>query len=147
LQLVDDEELAIEAIKYALTIPSYLEFDDIIALPSFENLKTTNLGQLFEIFHTKQLLDFKTFIKTHKVLSENDLDESLLLLKIQVLTLADFAAKHLGKLLKFTEIAKVVEITTDDVEFLVIEAMRRGLMDAKIDQLTETVFIKYFIID
>lgn len=43
--------------------------------------------------------------------------------------------------MKFSEIAKLLDITEDDIDQWIIEASSNGIIDAKIDQLSETVII------
>lgn len=43
---------------------------------------------------------------------------------------------------KYSELAKLLNIKTDDVETWSIEAIASGIIDAKIDQLQEQIVIK-----
>jgi len=47
-----------------------------------------------------------------------------------------------GKLMKFVELASLLNIDEDDVEEWAIEAINNDIIDARIDQINETVVIK-----
>ena len=47
-----------------------------------------------------------------------------------------------NSVLSFGEISKLLNVTNDDVELWVVEAISFGLMDASIDQATSTVTVR-----
>jgi len=61
--------------------------------------------------------------------------------KIRLLTLNSLAKKQ--SILTYDHIAKSLEISEADVELYVIDATSSGILEARIDQLNQTILIRY----
>ena len=82
--------------------------------------------------------DYKKFLETHpNTLTEFKLDSTVLERKIKLLTLVDLGAK--SKIVTFEHISSSLDLSKIQVDGIVIEAMRHGLCQAKINEIDETV--------
>jgi translation initiation factor 3 subunit M len=106
--------------------------------------KYVSCYKLLEIYTKSGYTELKTFQsnKTHQTFLNNsgiNLDE--ITYKIRLLTLNSLAKKQ--SLISYDQIAKALEISEDDVEFYVIDATSSGILEARIDQLNQTIIIRY----
>jgi translation initiation factor 3 subunit M len=138
LKLTEHEDSAKKAISSALQLPFYLKFDDIKQLASVQKLSHSPLGQLLNIFAVGSLSEYKKFISSNQL----GLNNQELLKKIKLLTFVDYCGENVGKTLNFNEIANANSIQSDQVEFWIVQAIQSNLIDAKINELEQTVSLK-----
>ena len=110
------------------------------------------LCQLLDIVYGGNVIDCKSYIeKNNKYIELIDIKNDDLLRKMRLLTLLSIG--HKIKLISFEKLKKELLIETlNDIESIVIDAIKRKLIQAKIDHLNEQVIIKlcfilfYFIL-
>ncbi|KAJ3269940.1 hypothetical protein HDV01_000786 [Terramyces sp. JEL0728] len=135
-------ELATRGIKIALCSPSTFLFEELCQLSAVQALKPSLLFDLLDIFKQQTLKEYKAFIKSHpQILKENELNDQELIRKIRLLTFASYATKNISKEVTYESISKMIDVTVDQVEFWIIDCIRAGLLDARIDQLNQSVYI------
>ncbi|KAI6647264.1 hypothetical protein LOD99_12261 [Oopsacas minuta] len=135
------KELAIELICTVLNKPDEFYLDEYNRLPTIQEEKiinTPDLYQLFQIMLTYHYSDYKKFLDNHpNTLTDFKLDPVILENKIKLLTLVDLGAK--STIVSFDHIARSLDLTANQVDALVIEAVKFGLCQARIDEMAETV--------
>jgi len=137
--------LSLRALKVALTHPSHFDFQDLTELDSIQALRRSDpiYFELLELFTSETLDDFNDFKEQHSGwLGKEGLDEAALDRKMRLLTLCSLAASaHQSRSLKYSEIAKGLQIPDKDVEMWVIDVIRAGLVEGKLSQLNQTFLI------
>lgn len=143
-----DEEartLSLRALKSALLSPTHFDFQDLTALDSIQALRKSDptVFELLELFASEQLDDFQDFKEGNSsFLAEQNLDEEVLDRKMRLLTLASLAAQaSQTRTLPYAQIAKALQIPSEDVEMWVIDVIRAGLVEGKLSQQTQTFLI------
>ncbi|KAJ3218966.1 hypothetical protein HDU67_003330 [Dinochytrium kinnereticum] len=133
---------AINAIKSAIKIPSILNFEDVYRLDAVRALGNTPLVDLLKIFLDQTLKDYRAFTKKNSgFVAKEGLKEDDNVRKMRVLSLASLASKHIDGEIPYAVIAESLELKDDSVEIWVIDGIRAGLLDAKMNQLKKTVVV------
>jgi len=138
-------QLALRALKSALTQPSHFDFQDITGLSPIQDLRQSEpvYFQLLEIFNSDTLEEYNDFKDEHDGwVEESGLDIVALNRKIRLLTLASWAAgAGQTRSLPYSQISKALQIPLEDVEMWVIDVIRAGLVEGKLSQLNQTFLI------
>ncbi|KAJ3082698.1 hypothetical protein HK102_001503 [Quaeritorhiza haematococci] len=133
---------ALRAVKEAIRIPEVLNFEDVFKLQSIQSLKSEKLYQLLQIFLEDDLAKYRDFEKKNSaLLSKEGLSSEGNVRKMRLLSLASLAANNVQGEVAYDTIAKALEISEDEVEMWVIDVIRAGLIDAKMNQLRKTVVV------
>jgi len=155
----DDEELvpaeiteeAYNAIVSILKDQEILLTEQLLATKVISSLKTKKQAdkygacyKLLEIYTKSGYTELKALQsnKNYQSFLKNtgiNLDE--ITYKIRLLTLNSLAKKQ--SILTYDQIAKSLEISEADVELYVIDATSSGILEARIDQLNQTILIRY----
>ena len=86
--------------------------------------------------------EYKKFLETHpNTITEFKLNSNILINKIKLLTLVDLGTK--SKIVTFEHISRCLDLSMIQVDGLVIEAVRFGLCQAKINVIDEIVEFKH----
>merc|ERR1711976_295655 len=138
---------AVEATVLAIKLEAVLRFDDLLELSAVKLMQNhENHSKLFELltlFAGEKLASFDSFNEKYP-----DYLESLGLLKedclkkIRLLSLATLASEHSE--LTYDQVAKALNISLDEVESWVIFAVSAKLIEAKLDQMNQTVFVHHY---
>ncbi|KAI9197321.1 uncharacterized protein BJ171DRAFT_520797 [Polychytrium aggregatum] len=140
--LKTSKEHAIKAVKKAISIPEVLNFEDLAKLEAIKALKTEKIFTLVNIFLSDNLAAYQDFVKKNPDFCKKEgLNHEDNLHKIRLLSLASLAASHVENEVAYSTIAKALAIEDDEVEFWVIDVIRAGLVDAKMNQLKKTVVV------
>lgn len=98
--------------------------------------------ELLEIFSAELLDDFNDFKDEHDTwIEEQGLGDPILYRKMRLLTLASLAASTQSRSLPYQQIARALQIPSEDVEMWVIDVIRAGLVEGKLSQLNQTFLI------
>ena len=141
----NSKTLALRALKAALSHPTHFTFQDLTSLDAIQALRKSEPDwfELLELFNAELLDDYKDFLDSHEnFLEESGLNPSLLLRKIRLLTLASLAASTPSRSLPYQQIARALQIPSEDVEMWVIDVIRAGLVEGKLSQLNSTFLIQ-----
>ncbi|KAG0166742.1 hypothetical protein DFQ28_008639 [Apophysomyces sp. BC1034] len=133
-------ELAKEAIIRAVEMENYFAFEELLQYSSIQKLKGTTEYELLDVFLNGTLSAYKAFASKHTDLIKR-LNGDNNVQKIRLLSLASLGSENLARELTYAEIAKSLEISEEDVEMWVIDVIRAGLVEAKLDQLNKTVIV------
>ena len=140
----DAHDLAIRALKVALSHPSHFDFQDLTSSDPIQALRKSDPEwyELLEIFNAELLDDYNDFLESHEdFLSDASLDASILHRKMRLLTLASLAASTASRSLPYQHIGRALQIPSEDVEMWVIDVIRAGLVEGKLSQLNQTFLI------
>ncbi|KAI8148749.1 hypothetical protein BJV82DRAFT_589482 [Fennellomyces sp. T-0311] len=134
------EALAKELVLQAISIENWFAFEELYQQPAVQKIKGSVEFELLEVFLNGSLSTYKTFASSHPDLikrlnNENNIN------KIRLLALASLGCENLSRELSYAEIAKNLDIPEDEVEMWVIDVIRAGLVEAKLDQLNKTVIV------
>ena len=140
----ESHNLAIRALKAALSHPSQYDFQDLTSCDPIQALRKSDPDwyELLEIFNAELLDDYNDFLESHDDFLENgDLEASTLHRKMRLLTLASLAASTQTRSLPYQHIERALQIPSEDVEMWVIDVIRAGLVEGKLSQLNQTFLI------
>ncbi|CAO3616492.1 unnamed protein product [Cunninghamella echinulata] len=134
----DADKCAKEAILRAVAMENYFAFEDLIQFTAIQQIKDSDEYKLLDLFLNGHLDTYEAFIKSHSGLIA---DQEAGLRKIRLLSLASLGSENLARELSYGEISKALSISENDVEMWVIDVIRAGLVEAKLDQLNKTVIV------
>lgn len=138
-------ELSIRALKQALQSEKHFDFQDLIALDSVQALRKSDAtwSEVLELFSSETFDDLQDFKETNAdFFSANELSEAVLDRKMRLLTIASLAAQEAkSRTLAYGQIAKALQIPTEDVESWVIDSIRSGLVEGKLSQQKQEFLI------
>lgn len=115
-------------------------FEDLLQYKSLQQLKGSPEFELLNIFLNGNLQEYNRFAAEHQDLLANfDVERNVT--KMRLLSLASLGSENLARELTYSEIATALEIADTEVEMWVIDVIRAGLVEAKLDQLNKTVIV------
>lgn len=131
---------AIKLIAMSLADPELFNMEKILQLKAVQNIKSEKSFELFSVFQSGNLDQYKSWTEANpKIFEELGLNKEDMLQKIRLLSLAHLCAK--APVVEFSAIARTLGIDTDDVEEWMIDVIRVGLVEAKVDQVNERVYV------
>ncbi|KAI9315157.1 hypothetical protein BX666DRAFT_1959766 [Dichotomocladium elegans] len=133
-------QLAKDAISRAVSIENFFAFEDLLQYPAIQKLKGTKEYELLNVFLNGTLSTYKAFAQSNADLLKS-FDSESNIRKIRLLSLASLGCENLARELSYADIAKNLEISEDEVEMWVIDVIRAGLVEAKLNQLNKTVLV------
>ncbi|CDH52372.1 eukaryotic translation initiation factor 3subunit m [Lichtheimia corymbifera JMRC:FSU:9682] len=133
-------DLAKDAVIRAVSIENFFAFEDLLQYTAIQKIKGTKEYELLDVFLNGDLNTYKTFAAANADLMKR-LDADSNVRKIRLLALASLGCENLTRELSYAEIAKSLDISEDEVEMWVIDVIRAGLVEAKLDQLNKTVIV------
>jgi len=138
---------AAQAIIYALLDPEidtnmYFKLSIIPVVQGLKDLdEYSNLYELFDILHQGTVEDFLNYKSEPNVMAELGISEGNLLEKIRYLTLCTEGLKRNDDIpLEYLK-QKLSLGSQDELEMLIVQAVRKGLVCAKIDHASSSVMI------
>lgn len=138
-------DLSLKALKAALQNDKQFDFQDLTSLDSVQALRKSDQtwSEILEIFNAENFEDFSDFKENNSsFISDNNLDEDALDRKIRLLTLASLSAQaSQSRTLPYAQIAKALNVPSDDVEMWVIDCIRSGLVEGKLSQQKQEFLI------
>jgi len=139
----DDVSAAQDIAKDALVLSLRLEdmYEDILELRAVEQLKDDKTYQLVKLFAEENIDSYETFKKSNSdIFATVGLSEEECTHKIKLLTLTSLACEK--KNLSYNDIQQALHIEADQVEEWIIQAISAGLIDAKLNQIDETITVR-----
>ncbi|KAF9195131.1 hypothetical protein BGZ51_004558 [Haplosporangium sp. Z 767] len=133
---------ATRAIVESLALPEVLNFENLLKIDAIQHLKSEKVYELLSVFMSGNVQDYRTLVAKHAgLIKELGLDEEETLRKIRLLSLASLGSENLARELSYQEIAKALEVEESEVELWVIDVIRAGLVEAKLNQVSKVVII------
>ncbi|KAJ1949029.1 hypothetical protein IWQ62_006802 [Dispira parvispora] len=131
---------AIRAVHETLHSPRLYNFDQLIGLAPVRALEGEKMFVLLEIFLQDTLPRLQEFLSNSPAaVTEYQLDTEVLMTKMRHLSLASLSAQHIAEPLAYADIAAALSIPVEEVEMWVIDAIRVGLIQAKMDQMAQII--------
>jgi translation initiation factor 3 subunit M len=131
--------LAKDVVLRAVTMENYFAFEDLLQYSAIQKLKgTAEEYELLDVFLNGTLTTYQNFAQSHAGLIKNA-DSNVH--KMRLLSLASLGSENLSRELTYSEIASNLQIPEEEVEMWVIDVIRAGLVEAKLDQLNKTVMV------
>ncbi|KAG1051293.1 hypothetical protein G6F46_005688 [Rhizopus delemar] len=131
-------EIAKDIILRAVSMENYFAFEDLLQYKPIQNLKGTEEFELLDVFLNGTLSSYQSFAASHSKLIQNA-DSNIC--KMRLLSLASLGSENLSRELTYGDIASSLQIPEEEVEMWVIDVIRAGLVEAKLDQLNKTVIV------
>ncbi|KAJ1940254.1 hypothetical protein FBU59_003869, partial [Linderina macrospora] len=137
-------QIASSAIVHYVNISAVCDLDALANLPQVQELnKNKKLGEAGSLLDTLLSSDFKgwkAYAAANKAqLEALGVDIEKASDKMRLLTVASIAAESLGQDVPFSTIAEAIEVDADEVEVWIIDVIRAGLIQGKMNQVTSTV--------
>jgi len=139
----DDVSAAKDVARDALVLSLRLEdmYEDVLELRAVEQLKEDKIYQLVKLFAEENIDSYETFKKDNSdIFTSLDLSEEECSRKIKLLTLTSLACEK--KNISYADIQQALHIEADQVEGWIIEAISANLIDAKLNQINETITVR-----
>lgn len=121
----------------ALIAPHRFDFQDLRVLPTVQALSDSHpiYSQLLDIFTEQDLEDYNDFREEHEGWIEKEkLDHEKLQRKMRLLTFASLAASTPNREIPYANIAKALQVPTEDVEMWTIDVVRAKLVEGRLSQ-------------
>ncbi|KAJ1951719.1 hypothetical protein EC988_003949 [Linderina pennispora] len=137
-------QIASSAIVHYVNISAVCDLDALANLPQVQELsKGGKLGDAGSLLNTLLSSDFKgwkAYVEANKAqLEALGVDIEKASDKMRLLTVASIAADNLGQDVPFSTVAEAIEVDADEVEVWIIDVIRAGLIQGKMNQVTSTV--------
>lgn len=131
---------AVEAIAFALRLPSIFDFDPLFKLDAVLAAKSHELFLLLLIFLNNGLSEYQAWEKAHPgALEKYQITSEQLERKIRLLTLSSLAFNYIGQNLPYSKVAEVLQVDISEVEKWAIDVIRAGLVWGKLSQTTQSL--------
>ncbi|CAF1358192.1 unnamed protein product [Adineta steineri] len=131
---------AIKCIINSINDPNVFVMDHLLLLEPVKVLEGENIHNLLNIFVSGRLQDYLEFYNKQKAFIESSgIKHDRNVTKMRLLTFLQSAENQ--KEVTFDTIEKEMQISTDDIESFIIEAVRTKMIRCKIDHLARKVII------
>ncbi|KAF5095862.1 hypothetical protein DV451_004489 [Geotrichum candidum] len=130
--------LASKLVQIALASESIFDFDDLFALESVQALKSsaTDLYSLLENVATGNYKPLSSV--DEKFLTVNKFDRAQLERKARILALSKAASQSTQRTIPYTVFASAIEVSIDEIEVWIIDAIRAGLIEGRLSQMSQS---------
>ncbi|KAF9582051.1 hypothetical protein BGW38_000721 [Lunasporangiospora selenospora] len=133
---------ATRAIAESLALSEVLNFENLLKIDAIQQLKSEKIYELLSVFMSGNLQDYRTLVAKHSgLIKESGLEEEECVRKIRLLSLASLGSENLSRELSYQEVAKALEVDENEVELWVIDVIRAGLVEAKLNQVAKVVVV------
>ncbi|KAK3372463.1 hypothetical protein B0H63DRAFT_401591 [Podospora didyma] len=129
--------LSLRAGRMAISSPSRFDFQDLRSLPAVQALSDSEpmYAQLLDIFTEQDLEDYNDFREEHEGWIEKEkLDHEKLQRKMRLLTFASLAASTPNREIPYANIARALQIPSEEVEMWTIDVIRAKLVEGRLSQ-------------
>ncbi|KAJ9082953.1 hypothetical protein DSO57_1039546 [Entomophthora muscae] len=138
------QELAKQAIFEAVSIPEVFNFESLTQAHPVQKLSGQPIHELAMIFLNGDVASYKSFIKKHCDIASS-FDQAAGLHKMRLLTVTSLGAEYIGSPISYSALAEAMLLEAEDinseVELYIIDVIRAGLIEAKLNQLEGSIVI------
>ncbi|KAK4116353.1 PCI-domain-containing protein [Canariomyces notabilis] len=138
------QKLSLKATRMAISSPTRFDFQDLRALPSVQALSDSHpvYAQLLDIFTEQDLEDYNDFRDEHEGWIEKEkLDHEKLQRKMRLLTFASLAASTPNREIPYANIARALQIPSEQVEMWTIDVIRAKLVEGRLSQQKQVFLV------
>ena len=133
-------DLTVKLVKSAFVSDYVYDFEDILSLPAVTGLKTdakwSSLYTLLQLVSSGNFQEYKKF--SSSTVASLELDASAVERKVKVIALTGVVSSRLSeRSIKYSEISDTMEVPIDEVESWVIDAIRAGLIEGRLNQMEQ----------
>ncbi|WFD03035.1 hypothetical protein MOBT1_001724 [Malassezia obtusa] len=122
-----------------LRLPKLFEMEEVLQVPVTAELDGQPIFALLKIFVAGTHEDLAQWASQNKaVLERLSLDFDALSRKMRLLDLATLCARSVSAEVSYADIAKVLDVSTEEVEAWVIDVIRAGLVSGKLSQVKQS---------
>ncbi|KAJ1822830.1 hypothetical protein LPJ56_000519 [Coemansia sp. RSA 2599] len=137
-------EVAASAIVRFANLPAVCDIDALASIPGVQELsKQGALGAAGELLDALLASDYKQWKRAveekRPALAQLGVDVDRAGDKVRLLTVASLAAASLGQDVPFAAVAEAIEVDDDEVEMWIIDVIRAGLIQGKMNQVSRTL--------
>ncbi|KAL0809452.1 hypothetical protein ABMA28_011629 [Loxostege sticticalis] len=147
LPAAERRAVALRLALAAVLAPSVYDLGELLAHPILESLEGTSDAWAIELVRACACGDIQAFAAAQQKAQHPDLRraDQQLARKLAILCLMEMAFNRTSaqRKLTFSEIAREARVPHDEVELLVMKALAEGLLKGHIDQVSETVTIRW----
>ncbi|KAK3819906.1 MAG: hypothetical protein J3Q66DRAFT_335786 [Benniella sp.] len=141
-ELDSQKSHATRGIVESIALPEVLNFENLLKVDAIQHLKAEKVYGVLSVFMSGNVQDYRALVsKDAGLIKGLGLDEEEALRKIRLLSLASLGSENLARELSYQEIAKALEVDEAEVELWVIDVIRAGLVEAKLNQVSRIVII------
>ncbi|KCV70954.1 hypothetical protein H696_01901 [Fonticula alba] len=138
----DERSELISLLVQIINNEAVFKIDVIIDLPVIALLADETAVKVLKIFFKGDSAEFKAFVEQNKAAVEaSGINISTFTEKIRLIDLSTLALKSLHTPLSYEAIASHIGFSVDDVEHWIIEAVRKNIIVAKIDQISRSIVV------
>lgn len=136
------KDKAREAIKEAISNEDIFNFEELLRLRAIQNINSEKCFDFAKVFLSGDVNSYREFVKNNSnIFNELSLNEEDCIKKIRMLTLVTVVGGTVPGKVEYNVIQKALDIPEDDVELWILEVVRAGLIDAKMNQLEKIVIV------
>jgi len=130
-----------QCIVDSVAAPSVYQLDTLTSLNAIKCLKDEPAGKLLDVFATGMLGDYQAFHASNSsFLTQRGLSHDDNVRKMRLLTLSSMPRTN--HTIPYADIAEALDIAPEAVEEWVIEALSAGLLNARLDQLSQCLNVR-----
>jgi len=131
-----------EAIKDAINNESIFNFEELLKLRAIQNLSSEPCFELAKIFLAGDINEYNNFISGHNnIINELSLNDEECRKKIRMLTLVTVVGQEIPGRVSYSVVQEALNIPEEEVELYILDVIRAGLIDAKMNQLDKTIIV------
>lgn len=131
-----------EAIKDAINNESIFNFEELLKLRAIQNLNSEPCFELAKVFLAGDIKEYQNFISSHNnILNELSLNDEECSKKIRMLTLVSVVGDEIPGRVAYSAVQEALDIPEEEVELWILDVIRAGLIDAKMNQLEKTIIV------
>jgi len=131
-----------EAIKDAINNENIFNFEELLRLRAIQNLSSEPCFELAKVFLAGDINEYQNFISNHNnILNELSLNDEECRKKIRMLTLVSVVGEEIPGRVSYSVVQEALNIPEEEVELWILDVIRAGLIDAKMNQLDKTIIV------
>ncbi|ORY53337.1 PCI-domain-containing protein, partial [Neocallimastix californiae] len=131
-----------EAIKEAINNESIFNFEELFKLRSIQNLNSEPCFELAKIFLAGDIKEYDSFVSSHNnIINELSLNDEECRKKIRMLTLVTVVGQEIPGRVNYSVVQEALNVPEEEVELWILDVIRAGLIDAKMNQLDKTIIV------
>ncbi|KAJ2004143.1 hypothetical protein GGI04_000535 [Coemansia thaxteri] len=137
-------EVAASAVVRLANVPALVDVDALAGLPRVQELSRRgalgDAGRVLDALVASDYAQWTRFAADNAAqLTALGVDAGRAAHKMRLLTVASVAADSLGHAVPFADVASAIDVPAEDVEMWVIDAIRAGLIQGKMNQIARTL--------